>query len=297
MRELPALVRTAYPDSILGRLAAAFGESWQTSRLRALFLWLLTRPYLYLTSGVHGLLERLNLRLAECDRLYASIKSFTKWSEVGLEHYGLTEKDYEDYLAAYKNVIEELPREPKSGDDGEEIDLEYVLKAYDTAQIDYEYIVALIQEYITGDGDMDQLRTQKMAEEIEAYVQKLSSTNPKLGSLMRSLWDQVVKSPENFKNKRVSTVLEEMRAGAIKKCVQELCDEYFLNVGSVMYAVEHYHADADIPNMSTIKETGDYQRYVAYHEGVKKLKYRRMVENVVRTALVEEIGPFLGEEM
>ncbi len=75
MRELPALVRTAYPDSILGRLAAAFGESWQTSRLRALFLWLLTRPYLYLTSGVHGLLERLNLRLAECDRLYASIRS------------------------------------------------------------------------------------------------------------------------------------------------------------------------------------------------------------------------------
>ena len=75
MRELPALVRTAYPDSILGRLAAAFGESWQTSRLRALFVWLLTRPYLYLTSGVHGLLERLNLRLAECDRLYASIRS------------------------------------------------------------------------------------------------------------------------------------------------------------------------------------------------------------------------------
>lgn len=47
----------------------------------------------------------------------------------------------------------------------------------------------------------------------------------------------------------------------------------------------------------TIKETGDYARYASYHEGVKKLRYRRLVEDAVRTALVEEIGPFLGEEM
>lgn len=232
------------------------------------------------------------------DRLYASIKAFTKWSEVGLSHYGMTEKDYEDYMAQYKNVIEELPQQMSGDkDDTDGIDLEYILKTYDTAQIDYEYIVALIQEYVSGEGDMDQLRMQKMAEEIEAYIDRLSSTNPKLGGLMRSLWDQVVKNPENFKNKRVSTVLEEMRTGAVKKCVQELCDMYFLKIGAVMYAVEHYHADADIPNMSTIKETGDYERYVAYRENIKKLKYRRKVEEAVRKALVEEIGPFLGEEM
>ena len=115
--------------------------------------------------------------------------------------------------------------------------MEYILKTYDTAQIDYEYIVALIQEYINGGGDMDELRMQKMAEEIEAYIQRLISTNPKLGGLMQSLWAQVVKSPANFRNKRVSTVLEEMRAGAIRQCVQDLCDTYFLSFGAVMYAV------------------------------------------------------------
>ena len=231
------------------------------------------------------------------DSLYASIRSFTRWSEVGLEHYGMTESDYEDYLAAYKNVMEELPHEAGAKDDSESVDMEYILKTYDTAQIDYEYIVALIQEYINGGGDMDELRMQKMAEEIEAYIRRLISTNPKLGGLMQSLWAQVVKSPANFRNKRVSTVLEEMRAGAIRQCVQDLCDTYFLSFGAVMYAVEHYHADADIPNMNTIKDTGDYQRYMAYHEGIKKLRYRRLVEDAVRTALVEEIGPFLGEEM
>ncbi len=231
------------------------------------------------------------------DRLYAYIKAFTKWSERGLDYYGLSEKDYEDYLAAYKNVLEEIPRESGESDDGEEVDLEYILKAYDVAQIDYEYIVALIQEYISGGGNMDLLRMQKMAEEIENYIKTLSSTNSKLGGLMQSLWDQVIKEPQNFKDKRVATVLEEMRSAAIGKCVDELCKKYYLDRSAVMYAVEHYHGDENIPNMSTIKETGDYQAFAEANAGVKKLKYRRQVENALRTALVEEIGPLLGEEM
>ena len=177
------------------------------------------------------------------------------------------------------------------------MDLEYILKAYDVAQIDYEYIVALIQEYISGGGNMDLLRMQKMAEEIENYIKTLSSTNSKLGGLMQSLWDQVIKEPQNFKDKRVATVLEEMRSAAIGKCVDELCKKYYLDRSAVMYAVEHYHGDENIPNMSTIKETGDYQAFAEANAGVKKLKYRRQVENALRTALVEEIGPLLGEEM
>jgi type I restriction enzyme R subunit len=230
------------------------------------------------------------------DRVYASIKAFTKWSERGLDYYGMTEKEYEDYLAGYRNVLEQLPHESNS-DDSEEVDFEYILKAYDVAQIDYEYIVALIQEYISGGGNMDLFRMQKMAEEIESYINKLNSSNPKLGGMMQSLWDQVVKEPQNFKDKRVATVLEEMRSAAIEKCVDELCSKYFLDKSAVMYAVEHYHSDAAIPNLNTIKETGDYKAFFQTNPTVKKLRYRKQIEDALRTALVEEIGPLQGEEM
>lgn len=230
------------------------------------------------------------------DRVYASIKAFTKWSERGLDYYGLTEKEYEDYLAGYRNVLEQLPHESDEKD-GEEVDFEYILKAYDVAQIDYEYIVALIQEYISGGGNMDLFRMQKMAEEIESYIDKLNSSNPKLGGMMQSLWDQVVKEPQNFKDKRVATVLEEMRSAAIEKCVDELCSKYFLDKSAVMYAVEHYHSDAAIPNLNTIKETGDYKAFSQADPTVKKLRYRKQIEDALRTALVEEIGPLQGEEM
>ena len=61
MRDLPALARTAWPDSVPGRISAAFQRSWQTSLLRALFVWLLTRPYPYLSSKAHLALQRENV--------------------------------------------------------------------------------------------------------------------------------------------------------------------------------------------------------------------------------------------
>ena len=75
MRDLPALARTAWPDSVPGRISAAFQRSWQTSLLRALFVWLLTRPYPYLSSKAHLALQRLNLRLAGSERLQAAIET------------------------------------------------------------------------------------------------------------------------------------------------------------------------------------------------------------------------------
>ena len=75
MREMPALVCTAYRDSVLYRLSVLFQESWRTSTLRALFVWLLTQPYLYLSSRAHEALRALNLRLAGCERLNAAIRT------------------------------------------------------------------------------------------------------------------------------------------------------------------------------------------------------------------------------
>ena len=42
------------------------------------------------------------------DRLFAQLKSFTQYDDSMLEVYGITEEEYDDYVAHYKNVIEEI---------------------------------------------------------------------------------------------------------------------------------------------------------------------------------------------
>lgn len=232
------------------------------------------------------------------DKLYASIKSFTNWAGKSLMQYGMTDKTFEEYRGQYENVMEELSHKDGSEPADETVvDLEYILRSFDTATIDYEYIVALIQEYISGENHIDSARQAKMTEEIESYIKTLTETNEKLGHLMQELWDDVSKHPENFKDKRVATVLEEMRSGAVKSYVFDLCNTWMLKEDAVMYAVDHYHADASVPNMQNIKATGDYAGYKEKNGDIPKLKYYRLLSDAVTKTLVEDIGPLQGEEM
>lgn len=233
------------------------------------------------------------------DQLYSSMTSFTLWKGKSIDDYGMSEAEYENYLGQYKNVMAELA---KSGDgddpDGTDPDLEYILKTFDRVEIDYEYIVALIQEYITGGKDLDLFRLQKMEEEINNYIKSLNEVNPKLGAMMQSLWNSVVKNPENFRDRRVSTVLEDMRLDAIEKCVTDLCQTWNLNKYELYNTIDNCHSGSDIPNLKLIKETSDYDAYIANNPTpVSKLQYYRLLTEAIQNALTDEIIPLRGEEI
>ena len=82
------------------------------------------------------------------DRLFAQIKSFTKYNDSMLEEYGITEEEYEKYVGRYQNVMEEIKLadgddkdKPPVGDEEIEVDPDYELMAYSNTKIDYEYII------------------------------------------------------------------------------------------------------------------------------------------------------------
>lgn len=83
------------------------------------------------------------------DRLFAQLKSFTRFEDSMLEDYGITETEYEDYVGRYKNVMEEIKLEDGGKDntdeDPVEVDPDYELMAYSNTKIDYEYIIHLFK--------------------------------------------------------------------------------------------------------------------------------------------------------
>lgn len=102
------------------------------------------------------------------DRLFAQLKSFSNYSDKLLEEYDITEEEYEDYVAHYKNVIEEIKREKEEGNDGGEdeeetsdLDSEYELMAYSNTKIDYEYIINLIQNIVSPGEDEEDISPDK----------------------------------------------------------------------------------------------------------------------------------------
>ena len=75
------------------------------------------------------------------DRLFAQLKSFTKYEDSMLDDYGITEEEYDKYAGVYKNAMEEIKIAEGEGDDPgkespeETIDVDYQLMAYSLSLI------------------------------------------------------------------------------------------------------------------------------------------------------------------
>ncbi len=231
----------------------------------------------------------------EFDKIYASLKAFTKYSENPPEFYGITQEEYDDYAAHYKNIREKYRKEPNPIDpiDPTVIDFEYELKAYSREKIDYDYIVSLIQTIVSAtDEERAEQHYQNLLAEISKYIEDLLSSNPKLGALMQELWDEVNNNPDDFKDKRVSHILAQMRKEAIDNVLSGFAAEWCVSLEAVSYSADRYElGDTEIPGLNNLKKAADFDKFSETHSDISKFKYNQAMKKALSDLLIEEIVP------
>ena len=233
------------------------------------------------------------------DSLFAQLKSFTQYDDSMLDEYGITQDEYEDYVAHYLNVKEELKPEPGDPQDGGEeptINMDYELMAYSHTKIDYEYIINLIQNIVTPSDDEEVApeQRQKQIEEVKQYIGDLSKENPKVAALMSDLVYDIEVDEDRYKGKSIRNVIENMKHNCIEKVVSEFCITWCASKDDVMYAATHYR-NGEIPNENAIKVTADFPRYKAAQEqAIPKFKYYAMLIADLKKTLDEEVKPLLN---
>ena len=259
--------------------------------------------YLRLTAATPDVIPALSkegeLRFAkafqEFDKIYANLKAFTKYAENSPEFYGITQEEYDDYAAHYKNIKAKYPH--NNGDDGGNddtaIDFEYELKSYSRERIDYYYIVSLIQTVVSAsDEERTEQHYQNLLEEINKYIEYLLSSNPKLGAVMQELWKNINNNPDEFKNKRVSHILTEMRKEAIDNVLTSFAEEWCISLDAVSYSAERYESgDTEIPGLNNLKKSADYNKFSETHNDMSKFKYHQAVKKALSDLLTDEIIP------
>ena len=233
------------------------------------------------------------------DKLFAQLKSFTQYDDSMLEEYGITQDEYEDYVAHYLNVKEELkpePGDPQDGGDEPTINMDYELMAYSHTKIDYEYIINLIQNIVTPSDDevVAPEQRQKQIEEVKQYIGDLSKENPKVAALMSDLVYDIELDEDRYKGKSIRNVIENMKHNCIEKVVSEFCLTWYVSKEDVMYAATHYR-NGEIPNENAIKVTADFPSYKAAQEqAIPKFKYYAMLIADLKKTLDEEVKPLLN---
>ena len=232
----------------------------------------------------------------EFDTLFAQLKSFTNYDDSMLKDYGITEEEYNDYVGHYKNVVEELKKDPPDGDEpnDEIVDQEYELMAYSNTKIDYEYIISLIQNIVTPSDDDENLspeERQKKIDEIKSFVEDLRKDNPKIADIMSTLVSEIENDEEKYKGQSILNVVENMRQDCIDRVITDFCDEWKTSKEDVMYVAENYR-NGTIINESAIKATSNYSEYKDSQEkALPKFKYYSKMMTELRKVLEEEIKP------
>ena len=232
----------------------------------------------------------------EFDTLFAQLKSFTNYDDSMLKDYGITEEEYNDYVGHYKNVVEELKKDPPDGDEpnDEIVDQEYELMAYSNTKIDYEYIISLIQNIVTPSDDDENLSPEerkKKIDEIKSFVEDLRKDNPKIADIMSTLVSEIENDEEKYKGQSILNVVENMRQDCIDRVITDFCDEWKTSKEDVMYVAENYR-NGTIINESAIKATSNYSEYKESQEkALPKFKYYSKMMTELRKVLEEEIKP------
>lgn len=232
----------------------------------------------------------------EFDKIYASLKAFICYSDNPPESYGITQEEYENYAAWYLNIREKYKVDPKPPSDDDtlvDVDPFYELRAYSRERIDYDYIVSLIQTVVSAtDEERNEKHYQNLLDEINRYIEDMLTSNPKLGALMKELWANVSENPDDFKDKRVSHVLANMRKEAIDSVLADFAEEWCVSLEAVTYAADRYDmGDTEIPGLTNLKESADFEKYRTNHSGIAKFKYRQAMKDALLVLLNEEIIP------
>lgn len=229
------------------------------------------------------------------DSVFAQLQSFTQYDESMLDEFGFSMDEYENYVGHYMNLIPLDPTDDGPDPEDPPID-DYGLMAYSNIKIDYEYIIHLIQNIVTGDEEEEEISAeerQKRIDEVKQYLEELHRENPKVADIMAGVVQEIEEDESRYKGQSILNIVENLKMEAIDHVITDFCGKWFARKEDVEYVAMHYR-NGVIRNESGLKNNCDYNAYKAsVDKALPKFKYYGELIAELRRILDEEVKPLL----
>lgn len=233
------------------------------------------------------------------DKSLGAIKTYNEFNNIDLEKdYGLDPMFIEDTRATYE-VVKEKVREATGKDkpateDDDQFDPDYELENTGRQEINYTYIVQLIQAYIPSDDKGNSKRTKAEVKEIDDYIENLGKNNKSLADIVNNLWFQIKFDPEKFRNKQVNELLQNMIDDAREDLIKKFADENGLNIDDLKFVIRHYdpnevdHQQTGINALLSFKVFSGFRKT---HPDMNMLQWKKKVRLGLNKFYKEQISP------
>lgn len=232
------------------------------------------------------------------DKTFTAVQVYTDYDSEQLGTvFPIEFSEVEEFSGKYHNALERIKELVIEPDGTEiEIDIEYELESVKTENINYEYILMLIQAFVpSGDDEYELIAREdvKASEEVNRYIDDLAKNNEKLAELVRDLWRDIQLNPENYRDQNVSLILEEMRQETEYKAIQEFSQKWSVEEDAATYVALNYNPKKKKQSgENEMKSSADYDNYKQTVENpVSKLRYWKNVRSDFEKMVKNEILP------
>lgn len=233
----------------------------------------------------------------DLDHDYAHLKSFSAFEPKMLDEFGFSQDIYEDYAAAYNNVMEELKKDSSGDTDDEPIRDDYDLVAYSKFKIDFEYIVELLQGFVDfldqKKEEFDEAEFEHKLLQLKEIVKEFAEDNPRLSDLLLQVLDEIEQDKAKFMGQDISVIINQMRYAAIDKEIEKFSSKWFVPFDDVKYEAYNFK-DGELANENKLKALADYATYKEHTpDALPKFKFNGALVKEFKETLMPEISPLL----
>ena len=264
-------------------------------------------------QGDHGILiteapledqKRFLKEYQDFDKSLGAIKTYNEFNNIDLEKdYGLDPMLIEDTRATYEVVKEKVKeatgKDKPATEDDDQFDPDYELENTGRQEINYAYIVQLIQAYIPSDDKENSKRTKAEVKEIDDYIENLGKNNKSLADIVNNLWFQIKFDPEKFRNKQVNELLQNMIDDAREDLIKKFADENGLNIDDLKFVIRHYdpnevdHQQTGINALLSFKVFSEFRKT---HPDMNMLQWKKKVRLGLNKFYQDQISPLENKD-
>ena len=225
------------------------------------------------------------------DKYQASIRVYSEYDKEEIyRETGLSDSQLEAYLGLYQNILAEIKSRDPEVDSQDELDIHYELESVQVDEINYAYILMLIQSMIQQEENDEQTLSDKDIATVDSYIESLNRTNPSLAEIIQNLWTQVQEEPERYRGQSITGVLDQMIESVIDSHIVSFAKHWYIGADELRYYIQHYRKgakkQAGESQLTKSQRYKDYKAEVA--DALNPLSYKKQIKEAY-TQLIEEV--------
>ena len=220
------------------------------------------------------------------DRLLSSAQVYDEFEdEEERNSLGITVQKLQSMAGLYQNAREKIK---KGGDDDTNplmLDLDYELEAVKSFEVNYNYLMNLIQTFVPNEKTTEKTEIDPKADaRVKKFIELYKRSNTAIGEIIEKFWDDLKQEPNNFAGKDVLVIMYSRVREIQDDALQMLSEEWAVPIEE-LNAVRDSWNGGEVPELN-----GNYDEYSGRHDE-SKLRYKHNLRKAAKKLFINTLAP------